>query len=33
VLIEEINEAREFGELRKYRAQISGAELAVIDSC
>jgi DNA replication protein DnaC len=31
VLIEEINEAREFGELRKYRAQISGAELAVID--
>jgi DNA replication protein DnaC len=31
VLIEEINEAREFGELRKYRAHISGAELAVID--
>lgn len=31
VLIEEINEARELGELRKYRAQIAGAELLVID--
>ena len=31
VLIEEINEARELGELRKYRAQIAGAALLVID--
>ena len=31
VLIEEINEARQFGELRKYRAQISAAELLLID--
>jgi DNA replication protein DnaC len=30
-LIEEINEARELGELRKYRAQIHLAELLVID--
>jgi DNA replication protein DnaC len=31
VLIEEINEARELGELRKYRAQLKSAELVVID--
>jgi DNA replication protein DnaC len=31
VLIEEINEARELGELRKYRAQLRSAELLVID--
>lgn len=31
VLIEEINEARELGEIRKYRAQMKGAELMVID--
>lgn len=31
VLLEEINEAREFGELRKYRAQLKNAELLVID--
>jgi len=31
VLIEEINEARELGELRKYRAQMKAAELLVID--
>lgn len=31
VLIEEINEARELGELRKYRAQMRAAELLVID--
>lgn len=31
VLIEEINEVRELGELRKYRAQIATAELLVID--
>lgn len=31
VLIEEINEARELGELRKYRAQLKNAELLVID--
>src|SRR6185312_12887404 len=31
VLMEEINEARELGELRKYRAQIKAAELMVID--
>jgi DNA replication protein DnaC len=31
VLIEEINEARELGELRKYRTQLSAAELLVID--
>lgn len=31
VLIEQINEARELGELRKYRAQLKGAELLVID--
>lgn len=30
-LIEEINEARELGELRKYRTQITAAELLVID--
>ncbi len=30
-LIEDINEARELGELRKYRAQLKGAELLVID--
>ncbi len=30
-LIEEINEARELGELRKYRAQMKAAELLVID--
>ena len=30
-LIEEINEARELGELRKYRAQIQAAELVLID--
>ncbi|HTU60241.1 MAG TPA: ATP-binding protein, partial [Polyangiales bacterium] len=30
-LIEEINEARELSELRKYRAQINAAELLVID--
>jgi DNA replication protein DnaC len=30
-LIEEINEARELGELRKYRAQLRSAELLVID--
>jgi DNA replication protein DnaC len=30
-LIEEINEARQLTELRKYRAQISSAELLVID--
>ena len=31
VLIEEINEAREIGELRKHRAQLKSAELLVID--
>jgi len=31
VLIEEINEARELGELRKYRALLKSAELLVID--
>lgn len=31
VLIEELNEARELGELRKYRAQMKAAELLVID--
>lgn len=31
VLIEEINEAREFAELRKYRAQINAADLLLID--
>ncbi len=31
VLIEEINEARELAELRKYRAQINSAELLLID--
>jgi len=31
VLIEEINEARELGELRKYRAQLKAAELLIID--
>jgi DNA replication protein DnaC len=31
VLLEEINEARELGELRKYRAQLKSAELLVID--
>ena len=31
VLIEEIHEARELGELRKYRAQIAAADLLVID--
>lgn len=31
VLIEEINEARELGELRKYRALLKNAELLVID--
>jgi DNA replication protein DnaC len=31
VLIEEINEARELGELRKYRAELKSAELLVID--
>ncbi len=31
MLIEEINEARELSELRKYRAQINAAELLVID--
>jgi DNA replication protein DnaC len=30
-LIEDINEARELGELRKYRAQLKTAELLVID--
>jgi DNA replication protein DnaC len=30
-LIEEINEARELGEIRKYRAQLKAAELLVID--
>jgi DNA replication protein DnaC len=30
-LIEEINEARELGEIRKYRAQLKSAELLVID--
>lgn len=30
-LIEQINEARELGELRKYRAQLKTAELLVID--
>jgi DNA replication protein DnaC len=30
-LIEEINEARELGELRKYRAQMKAAELLVVD--
>ena len=30
-LLEEINEARELGELRKYRAQLKSAELLVID--
>ncbi len=30
-LIEEINEARELGELRKYRAQLKSADLLVID--
>jgi DNA replication protein DnaC len=31
VLMEEINEARELGEIRKYRAQMKSAELMVID--
>jgi DNA replication protein DnaC len=31
VLIEEINEARELAELRKYRAQINTADLLIID--
>jgi DNA replication protein DnaC len=31
VLLEEINEARELGELRKYRAQINSADLMLID--
>jgi DNA replication protein DnaC len=31
LLMEEINEARELGELRKYRAQLKTAELVVID--
>ena len=31
VLIQEIHEAREFGELRKYRTQINAADLMVID--
>jgi DNA replication protein DnaC len=31
VLIEEINEARELAELRKYRAQINAADLLLID--
>ena len=31
VLLQEIHEAREFGEVRKYRAQINSAELMVID--
>lgn len=31
VLIEELNEARELGELRHYRAQINAAELLLID--
>jgi len=31
MLIEEINEARELSELRKYRAQINAAELLIID--
>lgn len=31
VLIEELNEARELGELRQYRAQLKSAELLVID--
>jgi DNA replication protein DnaC len=31
VLMEEINEAREFGEIRKYRAQMKKAELMIID--
>ena len=31
VLVEEINEARELGEIRKYRAQMKAAELMVID--
>ena len=30
-LIEDINEARELGELRKYRAQLKAAELLIID--
>ena len=30
-MIEEINEARELGELRKYRTQLNAAELLVID--
>ena len=30
-LVQEIHEAREFGELRKYRAQINAADLMVID--
>ncbi|MGH8139146.1 MAG: ATP-binding protein [Steroidobacteraceae bacterium] len=31
VLMEEINEARELGEIRKYRAQMNSAELLVLD--
>ncbi len=31
VLIEEINQARQFGEIAKYRAQLNSAELLVID--
>lgn len=31
VLIEEINEARELGELRKYRTQLKSADLLIID--
>ena len=31
VLIDDINQARELGELRKYRATIKAADLVVID--
>ena len=31
VLLEEINQARELGEIRKYRTQLRKAELLVID--
>jgi DNA replication protein DnaC len=31
VLIEDINQARELGEIRKYRAQLKAAELLIID--
>jgi DNA replication protein DnaC len=30
-LIEDLHEARELGELRKYRAQLKGADLVIID--